>query len=125
MHGFRATAKTILQEQLKYPLTLVEMALGHIIKDPNGSAYGRFEYLDDRAKMMQVWADYLDSLRKGEDVSQFNKLNTIKNEDHHQLLELLIEKLGKDKILSKLIGCGIERMLTIGVCQDSCHLFRN
>ncbi len=113
MHGFRATAKTILQEQLKYPLTLVEMALGHIIKDPNGSAYGRFEYLDDRAKMMQVWADYLDSLRKGEDVSQFNKLNTIKNEDHHQLLELLIEKLGKDKILSKLIGCGIERMLTI------------
>lgn len=52
-HGFRATAKTIMQEQFKYPLLLVEMALGHTTKDPNGAAYGRFEYIDDRNDMMQ------------------------------------------------------------------------
>ncbi|WP_227675466.1 tyrosine-type recombinase/integrase [Psychrobacter submarinus] len=52
-HGFRATAKTLLQEQLKYPLVLVEMALGHTTKDTNGSAYGRFEYIDDRSDMLK------------------------------------------------------------------------
>jgi len=41
-HGFRATAKTILQEHLEYSLVLVEMALGHTTKDSNGEAYGRF-----------------------------------------------------------------------------------
>ena len=70
-HGFRATAKTILQEQLKYPLVLVEMALGHTTKDPNGTAYGRFEYIDDRSNMMQKWADYLDALREGRDTAEF------------------------------------------------------
>lgn len=61
VHGFRASAKTMLQEQLKYPAVLVEMALGHVTKDQNGSAYGRFEFLDDRTEMMQTWADYLDA----------------------------------------------------------------
>ena len=101
VHGFRASAKTMLQEQLKYPAVIVEMGLGHITKDQNGTAYGRFEFLDDRTKMMQTWADYLDALRSSNDVTRFKNhlitgATTTKPED---LMKQLIEQLGKDKIL--------------------------
>ena len=99
VHGFRATAKTILQEQLKYPLVLVEMALGHVSKDPNGTAYGRFEFLDDRAEMMQNWADYLDALYQGHDASIY-RCSTINNPMTQ--LEQLMRSLGKDKVLEIL-----------------------
>ena len=98
-HGFRATAKTILQEQLKYPLTLVEMALGHTTKDPNGTAYGRFEYIDDRSDMMQKWADYLDALITGNNTDNFKydyKSNTSAN------LQSLIDQLGEDRVFEIL-----------------------
>ena len=98
-HGFIATAKTILQEQLKYPLTLVEMALGHTTKDPNGTAYGRFEYIDDRNDMMQKWADYLDALITGNNTDNFKydyKSNTSAN------LQSLIDQLGEDRVLEIL-----------------------
>lgn len=100
VHGYRATAKTMLQEQLKYPLLLVEMALGHIAKDHNGNAYARFEFIDDRAEMMQKWADYLDALRDGKDTSTF-KANSNSNDPIKQIKEL-IELLGKDKVLKLL-----------------------
>ena len=100
-HGFRATAKTILQEQLKYPLVLVEMALGHTTKDPNGAAYGRFEYIDDRAEMMQKWADYLDALREGRDTEEFRADGQTKTDPSVQLQEL-IDQLGEDKVLAML-----------------------
>lgn len=96
-HGFRATAKTILQERLKYPLILVEMALGHSIKDPNGTAYGRFEYYDERKEMMQKWADYLDAL-KNDDLENF----TLNQSSTEQQLEDLIQSVGKDKLLQLL-----------------------
>lgn len=102
VHGFRATAKTILQEHLKYPLLLVEMALGHTTKDPNGGAYGRFEYIDDRADMMQKWADYLDALRAGENTDQFIHNNTAKKPADE--LQALIDKLGEEKVLKMLEG---------------------
>ena len=101
VHGFRATAKTILQEQLKYPLVLVEMALGHTTKDPNGTAYGRFEYIDDRADMMQKWADYLDALREGRDTTEFRADAQIKAGSSTQL-QALIDQLGGDKVLEML-----------------------
>ena len=104
-HGFRATAKTLLQEQLKYPLVLVEMALGHTTKDPNGSAYGRFEYIDDRAEMMQKWADYLDALREGRDTAEF-KANAQTKADSTAQLQALIDQLGEDKILELLKNKG-------------------
>ena len=97
-HGFRATAKTILQEQLKYPLVLVEMALGHTTKDPNGTAYGRFEYIDDRAEMMQKWADYLDALREGRNTAEFRTDAQTKANSTAQL-QALIAQLGEDKVL--------------------------
>ncbi|WP_289000670.1 integrase arm-type DNA-binding domain-containing protein [uncultured Psychrobacter sp.] len=102
-HGFRATAKTILQEQLKYPLVLVEMALGHTTKDPNGNAYGRFEYIDDRSDMMQKWADYLDALREGRDTAEFRADGQTKTDPSVQL-QALIDQLGEDKVLAMLSG---------------------
>ena len=101
VHGFRATAKTIMQEQLKYPLLLVEMALGHTTKDPNGAAYGRFEYIDDRSDMMQKWADYLDALREGKDTAEF-RADAQNKSDSTTQLQALIDKLGEDKVLKLL-----------------------
>lgn len=100
-HGFRATAKTIMQEQLKYPLLLVEMALGHTTKDPNGTAYGRFDYVDDRSDMMQKWADYLDALREGRDTAEFKADSQTKTNSTAQL-QTLIDQLGEDKVLELL-----------------------
>lgn len=100
-HGFRATAKTLLQEQLKCPLVLVEMALGHTTKDPNGSAYGRFEYIDDRSDMMQKWADYLDALREERDTAEFRADGQIKADSTAQL-QALIDQLGEEKVLELL-----------------------
>ena len=102
-HGFRATAKTLLQEQLKYPLVLVEMALGHTTKDPNGSAYGRFEYIDDRADMMQKWADYLEALREGRDTEKFRADAQTKADPTTQL-QALIDQLGEEKVLMMIEG---------------------
>ena len=108
-HGFRATAKTIMQEQLKYSLLLVEMALGHTTKDPNGAAYGRFEYIDDRTEMMQKWADYLDALREGRDTADFRADADAEAEaeakaDSTTQLQALIDQLGEDKVLELLRG---------------------
>ncbi|MBF0259156.1 MAG: integrase arm-type DNA-binding domain-containing protein [Desulfamplus sp.] len=64
-HGFRATARTMLVEVLQFRPDIVEHQLGHNVKDPLGRAYNRAEFLADRIKMMQVWADYLDMLREG------------------------------------------------------------
>ncbi|KTC93371.1 tyrosine-type recombinase/integrase [Legionella cincinnatiensis] len=64
-HGFRAMARTILDEELGEPAHLIEHQLAHAVKDPNGRAYNRTKHLPERHKMMQRWADYLDKL-KGE-----------------------------------------------------------
>lgn len=64
IHGFRATARTLLVEKLKYDEKLVEMQLGHRVRDMHGRAYNRTTFIDERAEMMQRWADYLDELRQ-------------------------------------------------------------
>ena len=65
VHGFRATARTMLAEVLEvYPL-VIEAQLAHAVKDANGRAYNRTKYLKHRAEMMQRWADYLDNLGTG------------------------------------------------------------
>jgi integrase len=66
-HGFRATASTILNEQGWRP-DVIERQLAHAEKNKVRAAYHRSEYLQDRKKMMQAWADYLDSLRSGDNV---------------------------------------------------------
>jgi integrase len=62
-HGFRACARTILDEVLGIRPDYIEHQLAHTVRDPNGRAYNRTRYLDQRREMMQVWADYLDQLR--------------------------------------------------------------
>lgn len=67
-HGFRAMARTILDEVLGIRTDLIEHQLAHAVRDPNGRAYNRTAHLPDRRKMMKQWADYLDKLKAGADV---------------------------------------------------------
>lgn len=64
-HGFRAMARTLLDEQLGFRVDWIEHQLAHAVKDTNGRAYNRTSHLPQRRKMMQRWADYLDSLKAG------------------------------------------------------------
>jgi integrase len=64
-HGFRATARTLLDEDLGERVDLIEHQLAHAVKDVNGRAYNRTTHLEARRGMMQRWADYLDRLREG------------------------------------------------------------
>lgn len=68
MHGFRAMARTILDEHLGFRPDLIEHQLAHAVRDPLGTAYNRTKHLPERHKMMQGWADYLDALRTGAQV---------------------------------------------------------
>lgn len=70
-HGFRATARTILDEVLQVRPDFIEHQLAHAVKDPNGRAYNRTAHLIERRKMMQQWADYLDVLKAGATVIPF------------------------------------------------------
>lgn len=74
-HGFRAMARTMLDEVLKFPYHLIEHQLAHAVRDPTGRSYNRTSHLPERKKMMQVWADYLDGLKAGAKVIPFKKKN--------------------------------------------------
>jgi integrase len=63
VHGFRAMARTILDEVLNFRPDFIEHQLAHSVRDPNGRAYNRTSHLAERHKMMQAWADYLDNLK--------------------------------------------------------------
>ncbi|WP_250522798.1 MULTISPECIES: integrase arm-type DNA-binding domain-containing protein [unclassified Caballeronia] len=63
-HGFRAMARTILHERLGIRPEIIEHQLAHSVPDALGTAYNRTKFLDERRKMMQEWADYLDKLRE-------------------------------------------------------------
>jgi hypothetical protein len=67
-HGFRAVARTILDEVLSVRPDYIEHQLAHAVRDPNGRAYNRTAHLPERRKMMQQWADYLDKLKMGTEV---------------------------------------------------------
>ena len=62
-HGFRAMARTVLDEVLGFRPDFIEHQLAHAVRDPLGRAYNRTAHLPERKKMMQAWADYLDQLR--------------------------------------------------------------
>jgi len=73
-HGFRAMARTILDEVLQVRPDYIEHQLAHAVKDPNGRAYNRTAHLIERRKMMQLWADYLDGLKQGAKVIPLKKV---------------------------------------------------
>jgi integrase len=64
-HGFRAMARTIMDEVLGERVDLIEHQLAHAVKDPNGRAYNRTAHLPARRLVMQRWADYLDTIKLG------------------------------------------------------------
>lgn len=62
-HGWRAVARTILDEVLGFRPDWIEHQLAHAVRDPNGRAYNRTAHLAERRRMMQEWADWLDGVR--------------------------------------------------------------
>lgn len=64
-HGFRAMARTVLDEVLEVPPHIVEQQLAHAVKDPLGRAYNRTAHMPQRRELMQRWADYLDEIKQG------------------------------------------------------------
>lgn len=72
-HGFRAMARTILDEVLGFRIEIIEQQLAHKVKDMHGRAYNRTKHLPERIRMMQGWADYLDGLKAGANVVPFKK----------------------------------------------------
>lgn len=62
-HGFRAMARTLMDEELEIRPDLIEHQLAHSVRDPNGRAYNRTSYRTQRHEMMQKWADYLDEIK--------------------------------------------------------------
>ena len=68
VHGFRAMARTVLDEVLGFRPDYIEHQLAHAVRDPNGRAYNRTSHLPQRREMMQKWADYLDQLRDGAEI---------------------------------------------------------
>ena len=71
-HGFRAMARTMIAERLGVAAEVIEAQLAHAVSDTLGRAYNRTQFLDQRREMMGKWADYLDRLRDGAQVLQFN-----------------------------------------------------
>jgi hypothetical protein len=61
-HGFRALARTAIREELNYDPDIIEAQLAHKPSGPLGEAYNRAKFLPQRKKMMQQWADYIDTL---------------------------------------------------------------
>jgi len=72
-HGFRAMARTVLDEVLNVRPDYIEHQLAHAVRDPNGRAYNRTAHLGERRKMMQLWADYLDQLKTDAGSVEFKK----------------------------------------------------
>jgi integrase len=67
-HGFRASARTMLVDELNIDYKVIEANLAHTVKDANGTSYNRTKYIAQRFEMIQKWADYLDKLATGADV---------------------------------------------------------
>lgn len=63
-HGFRAIARTLLDEVLEFPVDIIEQQLAHAVRDFHGRAYNRTKHLEKRRDMMQKWSDYCDELKK-------------------------------------------------------------
>lgn len=63
VHGFRAMARTLIRQELGFDEEPIERQLGHAVKGALGAAYNRADFVQERKRMMQAWADYLDQLK--------------------------------------------------------------
>ena len=73
-HGFRASARTMLVDELDLDFNVIEANLAHAVKDANGRSYNRTQYVKQRFTMIQQWADYLDNLARGAEVIQLKTI---------------------------------------------------
>lgn len=62
-HGFRALAMSTIKEKLHYRHEVVDMQLAHAKKNKVDAAYDRAQFIEERVRMMQRWADYLDKVK--------------------------------------------------------------
>nr|WP_315229325.1 integrase arm-type DNA-binding domain-containing protein [uncultured Albidiferax sp.] len=74
-HGFRASARTMLVDQLNLDPLAIEANLAHAVRDSNGRSYNRTHYLKQRFEQIQQWADYLDNLRNNVGVIKFPEVS--------------------------------------------------
>jgi integrase len=72
-HAIRATASTLMNESGLFRSDAIERALAHVERNRVRASYNAAEYLPERRKMLQWWADYLDGLRAGGDVVAFKR----------------------------------------------------
>ncbi len=72
-HGFRASARTMLVDELNLDPLVIEANLAHVVKDSNGRSYNRTQYIKQRFEMVQLWADYLDKLTMEVEVTSFQE----------------------------------------------------
>lgn len=78
-HGFRSLALGILKEKLGYPHEIADRQLAHVPKSSVDRAYDRAQFLPQRTKMMQDYADYIDAV----DLQALNKDNSDKTFSFH------------------------------------------
>jgi integrase len=62
-HGFRAMARTLIDEELRFQPDVIEVQLAHVVTGALGDTYNRAKYLEERTRMMSAWANYLDTLK--------------------------------------------------------------
>ena len=74
-HGYRSTGRTILRQELKYPVDVIEAQLAHKGQITHGGAYDRATHVEERGDMLQAWADYLDKLEAGGEVIPMRRRN--------------------------------------------------
>lgn len=130
-HGFRAMARTILHERLRFPAEVIEHQLAHRVPDTLGAAYNRTKFLDDRVAMMQAWADYLDQLKTGADTSAADisdskvskTLDTVSGTDCRCLLEAFISKSDLDGSFSDKAGVTISYLVVAKLLRHLAHAF--
>lgn len=77
-HGFRAMARTMLRERLNWDKEEIERHLDHVSDEELGDTYDRTQFVEQRRKMVQAWADYLDDLRDGAPSSSGRNGNVVK-----------------------------------------------
>ena len=77
-HGFRAMARTLLDEELHFRVEYIEQQLSHEVRDMHGRAYNRTQHLKERQVMMQRWADYLDELSCDSKIDRSTQLKVMR-----------------------------------------------
>jgi len=102
-HGFRALAMTTLKERLEYQHDIVDRQLAHAPRSKINAAYDRAQYLPQRRKMMQDWADYLDAAGKAQQAGKWDEPNSTTSISHFPVVYQLTQQYsGTTDSLSKI-----------------------